>query len=134
MGHTAPATSILTKDGSTLRLIPGGKITLPGNSNPGPETAIKVDSFYIDEAPVTNYQYVQFLNQNLSTLIVAKYGVRFMDNGFGEWSLRGIIVTSRQSVENADYILMPSGVIRQPWEAFEKVGFRCSLNEDERIK
>jgi serine/threonine-protein kinase len=58
------------------RLIPGGKIMLPGNFNPGPETAIKVDSFYIDETPVTNHQYVQFLNQNLSTLIIAKGVVR----------------------------------------------------------
>jgi serine/threonine-protein kinase len=257
MGQTTPTTSMLTNDGSTLRLIPGGKITLPGNIHHNSERSINVDSFYIDEAPVTNHQYVQFLNQNLSTLFVAKgvvrqddeiwlllgdifkeynpiifregkfhvsraayasfpvlrvtadgasayarfynrrlpgyeewlhamgnnektevksepnnmgpndalsmqymhnrmmgdqsktdkppevsakrlspvsgyvankYGVRFMDNGFGEWSLRGTIATSRQSVENLDYILVPSGVMRQPWEAFEEVGFRCSLS------
>jgi hypothetical protein len=29
MGQTTPTTSMLTNDGSTLRLIPGGKITLP---------------------------------------------------------------------------------------------------------
>jgi hypothetical protein len=64
----------------------------------------------------------------VSEYMANKYGVRFMDNGFAEWSRGGIIATSRQQFQNTDYILVPSGVMRQSWEAFEEVGFRCSLS------
>jgi hypothetical protein len=60
--------------------------------------------------------------------------ILIMDNGFGEWSRRGAMATSEQPIENVDYLLVPSGVIRHPWEAFEEVGFRCSLSVDDRIK
>jgi hypothetical protein len=97
----------------------------------------KMHAMMIVDRPKTDKPPIEILAKRLSPVSAYKankYGARFMDNGFGEWSLGGINATSRQSGENLDYILVPSGVIRQPWEAFEKVGFRCSLSVDERIK
>ena len=65
---TAPEPVILAEDGATLRLIPAGEIALPQNLAKDAENVRNVNSFYIDEAPVTNHQFVQFLNQNLMLL------------------------------------------------------------------
>jgi serine/threonine-protein kinase len=253
---SAPEPVVLADDGATLRFIPGGQVALPQNLAQGGEKTRKVNSFYIDEAPVTNHQYVQFLNRNLSTITVArgvvrkddeiwllldeifggynpiifrkgqfhvskadyasfpalrvtaagavayarfynrrlptfeewlyavghvekagvqpgaqdmesnemlnmekmhdmmlenqtrsdgpvsgnlakrlspvsdytanKYGVREMDKGFSEWSLVRKSILEEEPVNSEDYMIMPSGVTRQPWEAFEEVGFRCA--------
>jgi serine/threonine-protein kinase len=48
---------ISTKDNATLRYIPSGTLLLPE------ESPVVVKSFYMDEAPVTNQQYVSFLNE-----------------------------------------------------------------------
>lgn len=256
--QTTPTQSILAEDGATLQFISGGEITLPQNLADESTRVRNVDSFYIDAAPVTNHQYVQFLNQNLSTLTIArgvvladdeiwlllgevfggynpivfrkgkfhvsnaafasypvlrvtangaiaytrfynrrlptyqewlyavgigeqtemesghddmasndtldmekmhammlerqnkvdgpvteglekrlspvsayrqnKFGVRAMDRGFSEWSLQGVSGLSEQPANDTDYMIMPTGVIRQPWEAFEEVGFRTAQN------
>jgi serine/threonine-protein kinase len=253
---SAPEPVILAEDGATLRFIPAGKIALPQNLVKGAAKARNVNSFYIDEAPVTNHQFVQFLNQNLSTLTVArgvvreddeiwlllgeifggynpiifrkgqfhvskadyasfpalrvtaagaagyarfynrrlptfeewlyavgkgdktevqqgqngmesnklqgmekmhammlenqnrpeksalenfaerlspvsnyrenKYGVRALARGFGEWSLVRKSILTEEPLTPGSYMIMPSGVARQPWEAFEEVGFRCA--------
>jgi formylglycine-generating enzyme required for sulfatase activity len=57
-----------------------------------------------------------------------KYGVREMDKGFSEWSLVRKSILEEEPVNSEDYMIMPSGVTRQPWEAFEEVGFRCARN------
>lgn len=246
--------TLLTEDGTTLRLIPGGTVTVPVNSAKEEKQAIKVDPFYMDEAPVTNHQYVEFLNHNLARINVindvvrgdneiwlllgnvmeeyepfvfhngkfkltnaayasfpafrvtaygatayvrfynrrlptreewvyvfgnsqtseettekktlvapanidmekmhemmgqdqdktntptaktlkdqispvssfkaTKYEIRALPKGFGEWSLYGMISNSKAVQGELDYVLMPSGVPRQPWEAFQEVGFR----------
>ena len=54
-----PNRSINTEDGSTMLYIKSGELFLPETT--GPDATI--DSFYMDETPVTNQQYVQFLNQ-----------------------------------------------------------------------
>lgn len=51
--------SITTEDGSTMFYIDGGKVTLPKTNG----EKITVDPFYMDENPVTNQQYVKFLNE-----------------------------------------------------------------------
>jgi serine/threonine-protein kinase len=260
---TAPAQSILAEDGATLQFIPGGEVTLPENLSHEAESVRKVDSFYMDVAPVTNHQYVQFLNQNLSTLTIArgvvraddeiwlllgeifggynpivfrkgkfhvrnaayaslpvlrvtalgavayarfynrrlptyeewlyavgkdesavmesgqhdvesnempnmekmhammlenqtetnkpategfakgllpvsayrenKYGIRAMDSGFGEWSLQGATAISAVASTDTDYMLLPTGVTRQPWEAFEEIGFRSAQNVERTL-
>jgi serine/threonine-protein kinase len=261
--QTAPAQSILAEDGATLQFVSGGEITLPENLTDEAERVRNVDSFYMDVAPVTNHQYVQFLNQNLSTLTIArgvvhaddeiwlllgeifggynpivfrkgkfrvsnaayasfpvlrvtanganaytrfynrrlptyeewlyavgkgkktevksghddmesndtldmekmhtmmvesqnkadesvdesmekrlspvsayrvnKFGIRSMDRGFSEWSLQSASALSEESSNNTDYILMPTGVARQPWEAFDEVGFRSAQNVERRL-
>jgi serine/threonine-protein kinase len=261
--ESTPAQSILAEDGATLQFISGGEVTLPENLTHQTESVRKVDSFYMDVAPVTNHQYVQFLNQNLSILTIArgvvraddeiwlllgeifggynpivfrkgkfhvsnaayasfpalrvtangaaayarfynrrlptyeewlyavgiggktevqsgqldmqsnetpdmenmharmmesqkkgdesateslakrlspvstykenKYGIRAMDSGFSEWSLQSASVLSEEPSRSPDYILMPTGVTRQPWEAFEEVGFRSAQNVERRL-
>jgi len=56
------------EDGVTLYLIPGGTLTLPGED--GLEVPSAVESFYMDETLVTNYQFVAFLNQVLKDIRV----------------------------------------------------------------
>ena len=73
---TPPAQTILTEDGATLHFISGGEVFLPESLIDGSAKVRKADPFYMDEAPVTNHQFVHFLNQNLSTLTVEKDVVR----------------------------------------------------------
>jgi len=252
----SPEPVVLAEDGATLRFIPAGDVTLSENLARGAQRERKVNSFYIDEAPVTNHQFVQFLNQNISTLTAArgvvreddeiwlllgeifggyhpivfrkgqfhvskaayasfpalrvtaagaaayarfynrrlptfeewlyavgksentevssgpndresndmldmekmhtmmtesqkksdaptlenpakrlspvsdyrenKYGVRAMNRGFGEWSLVIKSIPDEEPLTLPDYMILPLGVTRQPWEAFEEVGFRCA--------
>jgi serine/threonine protein kinase len=259
---TAPAQTILTQDGATLHFIAGGQVSLPESLTQGTVTIQKVDSFYMDEAPVTNHQFVHFLNQNLSKLTVAngvvrhddkiwlligeisegytpivfrngnfdisqasyasfpvlrvtgygaaayarfygrrlptteewdyafgknekpeqtrqpdkdsadsinmekmhrlmvqgeaekgeqasqnpvdrlspvsnypanEYGLRNMRNGFREWSLHKTTSGSEKLPPDFDYVLMPEGVPRNPWEAFEQVGFRTASNVEDSL-
>ncbi|MBW2064478.1 MAG: protein kinase [Deltaproteobacteria bacterium] len=44
------------------------------------------------------------------------YGVKGLDGNVNEWARRG-----------SRYVVMPSGIPRNPWEAFEEVGFRTVL-------
>ena len=259
---TAPAQTILTEDGATLHFITGGEVSLPESLAHGTARVQKVDSFYMDEAPVTNHQFVHFLNQNLSALTVAKgvvrqddeiwlligeifegytpivfrngkfdvsqasyasfpvlrvtgygaaayarfygrrlptleefdyafgrnekpeqttqvdrgtadsidmekmhgtmiqgqeekgeltsqnpvnrlspvsnypaneYGLRNMGNEFSEWSLHNITSGSEKLPADFDYVLMPEGVPRKAWEAFEQVGFRTAQNVERSL-
>lgn len=47
---------VFTEDKATLRYVPGGILTLPG------DRPVTIKPFYMDETPVTNLQYVSFLN------------------------------------------------------------------------
>jgi serine/threonine protein kinase len=250
--------TLLTEDGTILRLIPGGTVKLPAKTTTEKKRVVKIDPFYMDEAPVTNHQYVEFLNHNLSRIRVAKgvvhsddeiwlllgnvkegyepvvfrngifkltnaayasfpvlrvaaygasayarfykrrlptieewlyvfgnwqtskestgqkesgladnidmekmhekmgqdqnkanaptaktqtnslspvssyrankYKIRVVPKGFGEWSFDGMTLNTKEGPGESRYVLMPSGVPRQPWEAFEEVGFRSALS------
>jgi serine/threonine-protein kinase len=65
-----PPQSILTRDGTTLRFVPAGKVVYSHLTGPDSEKLVQVDPFYMDETRVTNHQYVEFLNQNLSRIRV----------------------------------------------------------------
>ena len=65
------------------------------------------------------------------------FGIRGMNIDVGEWALLLIGATSRDEKIDEEYVILggieglaekdssiPSLVIRQPWEAFEEVGFR----------
>jgi hypothetical protein len=57
-----------------------------------------------------------------------EYGLRNMGNGSSEWSLHNTTSGSEKLPADFDYFLMPEGVPRKPWEAFEQVGFRTAQN------
>ena len=71
----APLSStILGKDGATMRLVPGGKFTVSEFGESNTAKTVDVQSFYMDQTEVTNAQFVEFLNQVLPRLRV-KSGV-----------------------------------------------------------
>jgi serine/threonine-protein kinase len=66
------------------------------------------------------------------------FGIRGMNADIGEWAFLLPGSTSRSESGDAEYVILggietvaekdspiPSFVIRQPWESFEEVGFRC---------
>ncbi|MEW6113169.1 MAG: protein kinase [Thermodesulfobacteriota bacterium] len=76
---TEPATLapwISGRDGSRMRLLPGGEVKLPEHLGSDKLVALGVSPFYMDEAEVTNFQFVEFLNQVLSKIEVKDNMVR----------------------------------------------------------
>ncbi|GKT09751.1 hypothetical protein DSTSK_30560 [Desulforhabdus sp. TSK] len=71
-----PAPTFHAKDGTVLRLIPGGKITTRERAGEGTGRSYEVAPFYMDETKVTNYQYVEFLNRVLPRIEVKNGVVR----------------------------------------------------------
>ena len=64
--------SIQSKDEMTLKFVPGGEITLPEAFRKEAEKKVRVKPFYMDETQVTNYQYVEFLNHEISRIRIDK--------------------------------------------------------------
>jgi len=61
----------LEGENSTIfRLVPGGTVALAQNVQEQSGKILEVKSFYMSETPVTNQQYVNFLNQVLSNIKV----------------------------------------------------------------
>ncbi|MBM4328449.1 MAG: hypothetical protein FJ118_14960 [Deltaproteobacteria bacterium] len=71
-----PAPWISGRDGSRMRLLSGGEVKLPDHVGSDKLVAFDVNPFYMDEAEVTNFQFVEFLNQVLSKLEVKDNIVR----------------------------------------------------------
>ena len=67
-----------------------------------------------------------------------RFGIRGLGRDIQEWVRWLSPPDSRDKSIDADYAVLPEAVIRQPWEAFEKVGFRCvsdvNLRPEEKIK
>jgi serine/threonine protein kinase len=74
-----PKQTILAEDGASMHFIPAGMITLPENSSAQSERSVRVNPFYMDETLVTNHQYVEFLNHNLSEVRLERGVVRAED-------------------------------------------------------
>ncbi len=55
------------------------------------------------------------------------YGVRGLTGNVNEWGLT-LRKDSAQKKEEWQYVILPSGILRHPWEAFEEVGFRTAMN------
>jgi serine/threonine protein kinase len=69
--------SVLTgKDGTTLHLIPEGELLLPSDVGKEFGKPAKVNSFFMDEAEVTNHQYAEFLNRVLFKISVEEEVVK----------------------------------------------------------
>ncbi len=56
------------ENSTSFRMIPGGKITLVKKSQEGVRETLNLEPFYLSDTPVTNQQYVDFLNQVLSSI------------------------------------------------------------------
>jgi len=67
-----PKQSILAEDGASMHFVPAGTVSLPENSSSQPDRSVKVNPFYMDETLVTNHQYVEYLNHNLSRIRVER--------------------------------------------------------------
>lgn len=228
------------KDNVTLHLVSGGKVLLLKDFTGEAGKQVKVAAFYMDATPVTNDQYVKFLNQVLPRIHVSggmvhgdgqiwlmlgevksgyapivfedgrfhirlaehaacpvlrvtaygaaayahfygkrlptaaewlytvqtgafhasgnatsdgspqdlpiptpvmayhadRYGIRGLNSNMGEWGRHD--PSADAAVKDTDYVILggihdspaksvsiPGPIARQPWEAFEKVGFRC---------
>jgi serine/threonine-protein kinase len=83
-----PKQTILAEDGTSMRFVPAGMVVLAEGSGSQPEKSLRVNPFYMDETLVTNYQYVAFLNKNLSIIRVERGVVRVEDE---IWFLLGKI-------------------------------------------
>lgn len=74
--YEAPAATLSDKDGSTMHLVPTGQVKFPAYIGAEGTRPLDVPAFYMDETEVTNYRYVEFLNQVLSRLEVKDRMVR----------------------------------------------------------
>ena len=148
--------TLLTEDGTALRRIPGGTVMLPAKSTKeewlyvfsnGPaseETTGQKEAGVADNIDMEKMHERMGQDQNRANAPVAKtqtnklfpvssyraskYGIRVVPQGFGEWSFESMTSTSKEGQGESRYVLMPSGVPRQPWEAFKEVVFRSALN------
>ncbi len=68
--------AILAEDGASLRFVPGGKVVLPDRPGEPAARVVRVAPFFMDETPITNHQYVEFLNRNIARLTTARKVVR----------------------------------------------------------
>jgi len=84
------------KDGASLYLILEGKLVLPEYFGLEAGKLIKVDSFYLDETEVTNYQYINFLNQVLSKIQVEEDVVKSKEGLI--WLLLGEVVKGYEPI------------------------------------
>jgi eukaryotic-like serine/threonine-protein kinase len=86
--QVAPVATLEGKDGSTMHLVPAGQFELPSYIGAEGGKLIEVPPFYMDETEVTNYKYVEFLNQMLSKVQV-KDGVVLGDGK--PWLMLGTV-------------------------------------------
>jgi eukaryotic-like serine/threonine-protein kinase len=92
---TAATPTLQGEDYAIMRLVPGGKFTLPRDVGLDAGKAIEVSAFYIDETQVTNHQYIEFLNQVLPRLKVEKGLV----HGDGQlWAILGQIMQGYEPI------------------------------------
>ena len=66
----------------------------------------------------------EFKTTSVADFKLNKYGIRALIEGFKEWGLRTLPVAAQGRPAETDYVALPAAVLRQPWEGFEKVGFR----------
>ena len=76
-GNSAATEDIDKSDGSFLaehlgkqHLIPGGELTMPDIAAGSNDQTVQVEPFYMDDFFVTNQQFVDFLNHNLSKISI----------------------------------------------------------------
>ena len=83
------------EDGASLHLIPGGLLPLPEGWGLDPGAEEKIAPFYMDETPVTNHQYVDFLNDEIPRISVQAGVVRV---GTEIWLLLGEVLEGYEPI------------------------------------
>ena len=74
-----PKQSILAEDGASMHFVSAGVVSLSDGPNSQLKRSVKVNPFYMDETLVTNHQFVEFLNHNISKIRVERGVVRVDD-------------------------------------------------------
>ena len=74
-----PKPSIMAEDGASMHFVPAGVVSLSEGPDSPSKRPVKVNPFYMDETLVTNHQYVEFLNHNLSMIQIERGVVRVED-------------------------------------------------------
>jgi serine/threonine-protein kinase len=74
-----PKQSILAEDGASMHFVSAGVVSLSEGPNLQLKRSVKVNPFYMDETLVTNHQFVEFLNHNISKIRVERGVVRVDD-------------------------------------------------------
>jgi len=115
-----PAKAVLSTDGTTLHFVTGGTVTLPQTADLGPQHEIEVDSFYMDETPVTYHQYVEFLNQNLSRIRVER---SMVTAGSEIWLLLGKVAEDFEPIVFQDGQFKVSQAIYALYPVLRVTGF-----------
>jgi len=68
---------VTTPDHTVLKLVPGGEFIVPAHILGQNDIKTTVKSFYMDETPVTNQQFVDFLNKIRKKLSISDGDVKF---------------------------------------------------------
>jgi serine/threonine protein kinase len=77
--RSVPARSIMSKDGITMRPIPGGDLRIETGRGKGQEETIHLQPFYMDETKVSIDQFAEFLNSMKQELTVERGVVKHGD-------------------------------------------------------
>jgi eukaryotic-like serine/threonine-protein kinase len=54
-----------------------------------------------------------------------QYEIRGLDERIKEWGRWIFEPSARDKITDAEFVILPEAIVRQPWEAFADVGFRC---------
>ena len=102
--EAAPTKPIVGKDGLLMRLVPGGLVKAPSYLGPKTQDSFQIAPFYMDETQVTNLKYIEFLNQEISKIVVQ--GNEIIGNGM-QWARLGPVYGTYEPIifENGRFVL-----------------------------
>jgi serine/threonine protein kinase len=118
-----PQQTILAEDGASLRFVAGGMITSAEGSGTRLKETVKISPFYMDETQVTNHQYVEFLNQNLSGIRVERRVVRSDEE---IWLLLGEVIEGYEPIIFRNGRFRVSNMAYASYPALRVTGFGAS--------
>jgi serine/threonine protein kinase len=116
---STPARSIRGEDGRLMILVPGGDLRISRDEPGSQGETVRVQSFYMDEAPVTYQHFVEFLNMVRDTLtvengLVKKNGEIWFYLGEGTEPYQQIVYRDRRfSLRDTSSAALP--VVRVTW-------------------
>jgi serine/threonine-protein kinase len=103
-----------------MRFVNGGMVTFAERSVTQLKRTVKINPFYMDETQVTNHQYVEFLNQNLSQIRVERLVVRGDDE---IWLLTGEVIEGYNPIIYKNGRFRVSNAAYAPYPVLRVTGF-----------